>query len=99
MKNHLTLNRFEFLIISCILLLGTITAFAQPDNRFRQPHSRNQFEVLVYTSPDKWHNLTEPVALLALQDLAQKHAFGFTWTTVNSMFNDKDLAPPSGAKS
>ena len=92
MKKQINPNRFGFLVVACLSFLGTNASYAQPDNRFRQPHSRNQFEVLVYTSPDKWHNITEPVALLAFQDLAQKHAFGFTWTTVNSMFNDKDLA-------
>jgi uncharacterized protein len=75
-----------------LFLFITITmAFTQPDNRFRQPHSRNQFQVLVYTSPDNWHNLSEPVAILEFQEMAQRHAFGLTWTTVNSRFNDEAL--------
>lgn len=81
--------------ISCIIILivfaGFSYTFAQPDNRFRQPHSKNQFEVLVYTSPDQWHNLTEPVAIIEFQKMAQRHAFGLTWTTVNSSFSVEAL--------
>jgi len=73
------------------ILLSIISIMAQPDNRFRQPHSRNQFEVLLYTSPDYWHNLTEPVAILEFQEMAQRNAFGLTWTAVNNRFNDEAL--------
>ncbi len=79
-----------FIVLTLFLLLSG-RGVAQPDNRFRQPHSVNQFEVLVYTSPDRWHNLSEPVALLEFQEMAQRHAFGLTWTTVNGMFNDRAL--------
>jgi type 1 glutamine amidotransferase len=85
MKNMTRMMSMLFVILSVASIV------AQPDNRFRQPHSRNQFEVLVYTSPDHWHNLTEPVAILEFQKLAQRHAFGLTWTTVNNRFNDKAL--------
>jgi len=68
-----------------------VAAFAQPNNRFRQPHSSNQFQVLLYTSPDRWHNITEPVAILEFEKMANRHAFGLTWTTINSMFNDESL--------
>ncbi|MGM0474363.1 MAG: ThuA domain-containing protein [Bacteroidota bacterium] len=86
MKNYL------YLILIFIYCLNISDANAQVDNRFRQPHSLNQFEVLVYTSPDHWHNLTEPVAILEFQEMAQRHAFGLTWTTLNSRFNDEALA-------
>ena len=79
----------SFIIFAFISLHQT---YAQPDNRFRQPHSTNQFQVLLYTSPDKWHNLSEPVAILEFQEMANRHAFGLTWTTVNSMFNDESLS-------
>jgi type 1 glutamine amidotransferase len=85
----MTINNYTFILI--IMLMNLVAVFAQPDNRFRQPHSGNQFEVLVYTSPDHWHNLTEPVAILEFQEMAQRHAFGLTWTTVNNRFNDKAL--------
>jgi type 1 glutamine amidotransferase len=58
---------------------------------FGQNQSRNQFEVMVYTSPDKWHNVTEPTAILELQKLANRHAFGLTVTQVVSNFNDENL--------
>ena len=81
----------RIILILVIFIINLSQVFAQVDNRFRQPHSRNQFEVLVYTSPDHWHNLTEPVAILEFQEMAQRHAFGLTWTTVNSRFNDAAL--------
>jgi type 1 glutamine amidotransferase len=77
--------------VAAALLAAATATSAQPDNRFRQPHSRNQFEVLLYTSPDQWHNLSEPVAILELQKMAQRHAFGLTWTTLTSRFNDEAL--------
>ena len=86
------MKKFNWLFVILIITLSLSSVYAQPDNRFRQPHSRNQFEVLVYTNPDHWHNLTEPVAILEFQKMAQRHAFGLTWTTVNSRFNDDALA-------
>jgi type 1 glutamine amidotransferase len=85
------MKKLHYLLFLLLLVAGSVSTFAQPDNRFRQPHSRNQFEVLLYTSPDHWHNLTEPVAILEFQEMAQRHAFGLTWTTVNSRFNDAAL--------
>jgi type 1 glutamine amidotransferase len=81
------------LILGILLIIASLNSvIAQPDNRFRQPHSTNQFQVMLYTSPDKWHNITEPVAILEFQKMANRHAFGLTWTTINSMFNDEALA-------
>jgi len=85
------MNTINTILIVIIMFTSLVPTFAQPDNRFRQPHSGNQFEVLLYTSPDHWHNLTEPVAILEFQEMANRHAFGLTWTTVNSRFNDKAL--------
>jgi uncharacterized protein len=58
---------------------------------FAQNHSRNQFEVLIYTSPDQWHNITEPTALPEFQKMANRHAFGLTLTQIVSNFNDEFL--------
>jgi type 1 glutamine amidotransferase len=85
------MKKMKGTLIVIMMLISLGSASAQPDNRFRQPHSGNQFEVLLYTSPDHWHNLTEPVAILEFQEMANRHAFGLTWTTVNSRFNDKAL--------
>jgi len=80
-------------LVAVIILINLFnSASAQPDNRFRQPHSMNQFEILIYTMPDHWHDLTKPVALQAFQTMAQKHAFGLTWTTLHEKFNDEDLS-------
>jgi type 1 glutamine amidotransferase len=84
------ISRIAMIILFSML---AIAVCGQPDNRFRQPHSRNQFQILLYTSHDKWHNLSEPVAILELQEMAQRHAFGLTWTTIPAAFNDKDLEP------
>jgi type 1 glutamine amidotransferase len=59
---------------------------------FGQNHSREQFQVMVYTSPDRWHNVTEPTAILEFQKLANRHAFGLTVTEVVSQFNDENLS-------
>lgn len=56
-----------------------------------QNHSRNQFEVLIYTSPDKWHDITEPVAIPEFQKMANRHAFGLTLTEIVENFNDEYL--------
>jgi type 1 glutamine amidotransferase len=80
-----------FLAIS-ILFMILVQAFAQPDNRIRQPHSRNQFQVLLYTSADRWHNITEPTAILEFQEMADRHAFGLTVTQLVSQFNDEALS-------
>jgi type 1 glutamine amidotransferase len=84
-KNH-------SILVFVIMFLNLNFTFAQPDNRFRQPHSKNQFEVLLYTSPNHWHNLTEPVAILEFQDMANRHAFGLTYVTLTNRFTDANLA-------
>jgi hypothetical protein len=38
-----------------------------------------QFKVLLYTSPDKWHDQTIPVALDQFKKLADKHNFDLVW--------------------
>lgn len=38
-----------------------------------------QFEVMVYTSPDRWHDATIPVALEEFQSMAARHDFTLTW--------------------
>ncbi|CAN5499341.1 hypothetical protein BH23BAC1_BH23BAC1_24860 [soil metagenome] len=58
---------------------------------FTQNHSRNQFEVLIYTSPDRWHNVTEPTAIPEFQKMANRHAFGLTLTQLVSNFTDEFL--------
>jgi len=72
------------ILVILILFMNLVPAYAQNQ-------SRNQFEVLVYTSPDRWHNITEPTAIIEFRKLANRHAFGLTVTQVVSNFNDENL--------
>jgi type 1 glutamine amidotransferase len=50
-----------------------------------------QFQVLVYTSPDRWHDRTIPVAMTQLQDLADRHTFGLTWAQASGSGGIRDV--------
>jgi type 1 glutamine amidotransferase len=78
--------------VAILVFTTTVTTLAQPDSRFRQPHGNNQFEVLLYTHPDYWHNLSEPAAITEFQQMAQRHAFGLTWTTLRDQFSEDALS-------
>jgi hypothetical protein len=73
----------------CLLI---VFLFAAPEWALPQNQSRNQFEVLVYTSPDFWHNVTEPTALIEFRKLASRHAFGLKTTQLVDDFNLDNLA-------
>ena len=47
------------------------------------PSFGQQFRVLLYTSPDRWHDPTIPIAVEAFRNLAEKHDFELTWAQVN----------------
>jgi type 1 glutamine amidotransferase len=53
--------------------------------------AQNQFEVMVYTSPDRWHNPTIPTAINEFKAIAVKHQFGLTWTQQATSFEDENL--------
>jgi len=78
------MRKINYILVIIIMFMNVVPVFAQNQ-------SRNQFEVMVYLSPDKWHNVTEPTAILEIQKLANKHAFGLTVTQVVSNFNDENL--------
>ena len=46
------------------------------------PSFAQQFQVLVYTSPDRWHDRTIPNAIIELQRMAQQHHFGLSWAQI-----------------
>jgi len=75
-----------------ILTLGFIFSCMVPALLPAQNQSREQFQVLVYTSPDQWHNVTEPTAITELRKMAEQNAFGIKVTQVNTDFNDVYLA-------
>lgn len=53
--------------------------------------SQEQYKVLVYTSPDLWHNPVIPTAVTELKKMAEKHFFAMDWTQQASMFNEESL--------
>ena len=78
------MKKINYVLVILFMFISMVPAFSQN-------HSRNQFQVLVYTSPDRWHNITEPTAILEFQKLANRHAFGLTVTQVVSNFVDETL--------
>ena len=59
--------------------------------------SSPQFEVLVYTTPDRWHDPTVPVAMQEFTRMALKHHVKLTWAqrsgsgTLQNPFTDEAL--------
>ena len=53
--------------------------------------SQGQFKVLVYTSPDPYHNSIIPTAIYEFRKMAEKHFFNMEWTQEASKFNEDDL--------
>jgi type 1 glutamine amidotransferase len=43
------------------------------------PAEGQQFEVMVYTSPDRWHDPTIPTAMTEFRKMADQHDFALTW--------------------
>ncbi len=50
-----------------------------------------QFNVLVYTSPDRWHDRTIPTAITELNKLAEKHFFQIIWGQVDGSGNTTNV--------
>jgi hypothetical protein len=50
-----------------------------------------QFRVLLYTSPDRWHDATIPVAVDAFRTLAAKHDVDLVWAQSNGSGNTQDV--------
>lgn len=48
--------------------------------------------VLVYTSPDVWHNEPIPTAITQFKELAEKHFMDLTWTQIENSFKDDYLS-------
>jgi type 1 glutamine amidotransferase len=65
------MNKYSFSFLLLFLLSATVPLFGQ------------QFQVLVYTSPDRWHDPTVPVAMNEFGEMAKKHDFGLSWAQEN----------------
>ena len=87
MSSHkqIHMKKIMYFLVAIILGISVNSAYAQNQ-------SRNQFAVLVYTSPDQWHNVTEPTALNEFSRLSDRHAFSLKITQVVNDFNDENLA-------
>jgi type 1 glutamine amidotransferase len=69
------------LFFSCMLwLAGCLTLSSQ-----------EQFKVLVYTSPDFYHNPVIPTAITEFKKMAEMHFFDMEWTQQPSNFNNENL--------
>ncbi len=71
----------NFLPVIIIPLLFITPAFGQ----------RFQFEALVYSAPDLYHDAVMPTAISELKNMADMNHFKLTWTQQGSDFNDENL--------
>lgn len=55
------------------------------------PILAQQFKVLVYTSPDRWHDQTVPGAIIQFKKMAEQHDFDLTWAQANGSGGIKDV--------
>lgn len=68
--------------LASFLWLGVAVAFARPPQNF---------QVLLYTSPDVYHNQALPTAITQFERMAEKHFFTLTWTQLPSQLNPENL--------
>ncbi|WP_026464368.1 ThuA domain-containing protein [Adhaeribacter aquaticus] len=61
------MKKYHFPLVILMLLWLVAPAWGQ------------QFKVLVYTSPDRWHDPTIPVAMQEFREMALKHHFELAW--------------------
>lgn len=69
------MNKISKITIVALIFLSISNLYAQ------------QFKVLLYTSPDRWHDQTIPVAIDQFRKLAQKHDFDLVWAQANGSGN------------
>jgi type 1 glutamine amidotransferase len=70
------MNKIKF--ISGLILL--ITLFSPVISA--KADDTEQFQVLLYTSPNRWHDAVTPLAVQQFEKLAKKHSFGFVWSQI-----------------
>ncbi len=74
------MNKKARLFICILGLISCISLFSQ-----------EKFKVMVYTSPDFYHNPVIPTAITEFKKMAEKHFFDMDWTQQASNFNDENL--------
>jgi type 1 glutamine amidotransferase len=72
-----------------VIILVLISGFFFGNYTQAQP---GEINVLLYTSPDPWHNPTIPTAVTRLKELAATNNMGITWTQQESKFTDEFLS-------
>ncbi len=72
---------FSLVVFSAVLLSTSLQA-APPQ----------RVNILVYTSPDRWHNPSIPTAVNMLEEVAAEKWWKITWTQQESRFTDEFLA-------
>jgi type 1 glutamine amidotransferase len=72
-----------------VIILLMLSGFFFVNSTQAQPEEIN---VLLYTSPDPWHNPTIPTAVTRLKELAAANNMGITWTQQESKFTDEFLS-------
>lgn len=71
-----------------ILIIVVLTCF---NVKSLQAQTLEQFQVLVFTAPDRWHDKTIPTAMTEFRKMAERHTFGLTWTQQPRNFTDEYL--------
>ncbi len=72
------MKKINYIFIVLMVLISTVPAFAQ------------QFKVMVYTGPDRWHDPTVPVAMIEFKEMALQHHFELVWAQKNGSGNVRD---------
>lgn len=68
------------LLVFCLLLAGLVA------------RAEDQFQILVFAQPEKWHKDCVPVAHASFEALAKHHQFGLTWSEDPAALADANLA-------
>lgn len=72
----------KFLLLSLFVLCAVVAGAARPPQNFK---------VLLYTSPDRYHNQALPTAVTQFKRMAEQHFFGLTWTQLSTDLNPDNL--------
>src|SRR6478735_11469050 len=74
--------RPKLLFLLVLALASVVPSVAKPPQNFK---------VLLYTSPDRYHNQALPTAVAAFERLAEQHFFGLTWTQLPGDLTPENL--------
>lgn len=72
--------RFLLTTVTSVLVVSALRA--------RPPQN---FKVLLYTSPDRYHNQALPTAVTQFKKMAEKHFFELAWTQLPEDLNEENL--------